>query len=138
MLELKGSCHCGAVFFTVEVPGGVEKDGDDGEELEVFRCDCTICTKSGYLHLLVDIERVKVGSSSEMLSTYRFNTGTARHTFCKVCGIKAFYVPRSNPQGLSVNVNCIDEREKLPKLKITRFGGSEWEKNRHQLGNEAK
>lgn len=133
MLELKGSCHCGAVYFTVQIPD------ESSDELEVFRCDCTICTKSGYLHLLVELSRVKFGScdNDNLMTAYRFNTGTAKHTFCKVCGVKPFYVPRSNPQGLSVNVNCIDDREKLPRLKITKFGGREWEKNRHRLKDEA-
>jgi len=150
MRSLKGSCHCGAIYFTVSLPD-IYYD-DDKSELEVFRCNCSICTKSGYLHLHVELRDVKfLGDSRpfedissmckkmcEKYTMYAFGTGTARHTFCRVCGVKAFYVPRSNPRGLSVNLNCIDDREKLPRVKITEFGGDEWEKNRHKLGDGGK
>src|SRR5271154_1917037 len=93
-----GGCHCGRVRFEVIAPA----------RLEVSDCNCSICSKSGYLHLMVPKSRFKLLSGSEALATYLFNTGTAKHLFCSVCGIKSFYVPRSHPDGFSVNARCLD------------------------------
>jgi len=75
-----GSCHCGAVTFEVEAP----------EHLEVDDCNCSICSKTGFLHLIVPFSKFKLQTGADQLTSYTFNTGIARHTFCKVCGIKAF------------------------------------------------
>jgi hypothetical protein len=112
----QGGCHCGAVRFEVLAP----------EEIEAKECTCSICTKSGYLHLHVDKERFRLLSGADKLSTYTFNTATAKHLFCSVCGIKSFYVPRSKPDGYSVNVRCLDEGQ----VRVTRIGvfdGKHWE-----------
>lgn len=95
---LSGGCHCGAVRFEVEVP----------EEPRLVECNCSICSMSGFLHLIVPLSRFRLLSGETQLTTYTFNTGVAKHTFCKVCGIKPFYTPRSNPDGVDVNVNCLD------------------------------
>jgi hypothetical protein len=87
-----GGCHCGRVRFEVEAPA----------RLSVADCNCSICTKTGYLHLIVDRARFRLLSGADALTTYRFNTGTAQHLFCSVCGIKSFYVPRSHPDGFGL------------------------------------
>ena len=79
------------------------------EEIEVKECNCSMCRMNGYLHLIVAADRFRLTKGADKLTTYRFNTGTAKHHFCSVCGIKSFYVPRSKPDGFSVNVRCLDD-----------------------------
>ena len=99
MVTHRGGCHCGRVRFEVEAPA----------KIEVADCNCSMCNKLGYLHLIVPAERFKLISGHDSLTTYTFNTGVAKHHFCSVCGVKSFYVPRSHPDGISVNARCIDE-----------------------------
>ncbi|MGD2182646.1 GFA family protein [Lusitaniella coriacea] len=122
----QGSCHCGAITFEVEAP----------EHLEVDECNCSICSKSGYLHLIVPKNKFKLLSGEDNLATYTFQTGVAKHKFCKTCGIKSFYIPRSNPDGVDVNVRCL---ETLPKsMKIEQFDGINWEENVHKVAHKSK
>jgi hypothetical protein len=100
--------------------------------LEVEECNCSICEKTGTLHLLVTRERFRLLSGEDVLTEYRFNTGTARHLFCSVCGIKSFYVPRSHPQGISVNARCLDP-ERVSATSIRRFDGRHWERDIERL-----
>lgn len=93
-----GGCHCGAVAFEVEAPA----------KIVASDCNCSICRMSGYLHLIVPRSRFHLLQGADELTEYKFNTGTARHLFCGRCGVKSFYVPRSNPDGYSVNVRCLD------------------------------
>jgi hypothetical protein len=93
-----GGCHCGAVAFEVEAPA----------KIVASDCNCSICRMSGYLHLIVPRSRFHLLQGADVLTEYKFNTGTARHLFCGRCGVKSFYVPRSNPDGYSVNVRCLD------------------------------
>ena len=116
MVTHSGGCHCGRVRFEVIAP----------KRLRVSECNCSICSKAGYLHLVVPADRFKLLSGSDTLRTYSFNTHTARHLFCSVCGIKSFYVPRSHPDGISVNARCIDS-ETIEELTVTSFNGREWE-----------
>jgi hypothetical protein len=95
--------------------------------LQVNDCNCSICAKSGYLHLTVPKSRFKLLQGSEDLTTYQFNTGTAKHLFCSTCGIKSFYVPRSHPDGFSVNARCLDEGT-VKEMVVTPFNGREWDK----------
>ena len=81
-----GGCHCGRVRFEVEAPAAIT----------VTDCNCSVCTKTGYLHLIVPKSRFKLLQGEEFLTNYRFNTGAAQHLFCKVCGIKSSYAPRSH------------------------------------------
>jgi hypothetical protein len=111
-----GGCHCGRVRFEVIAP----------ERLRVSECNCSICSKAGYLHLVVPADRFKLLSGGDTLKTYSFNTHTAKHLFCSVCGIKSFYVPRSHPDGISVNARCIDS-ETIEELMVTPLNGREWE-----------
>ena len=110
-----GGCHCGRVRFEVVAPA----------HIEVTDCNCSICNKTGYLHLTVTRSQFKLLSGAEVLTTYQFNTGTAKHLFCSVCGIKSFYVPRSHPDGYSVNVRCLDAP--IPDMIVTRIDGRNWE-----------
>jgi hypothetical protein len=98
LLTHRGGCHCGAVAFEVDAPANVT----------VSECNCSICRMSGYLHLIVPRARLRLLRGADSLTTYTFNTGTAQHLFCRVCGVKSFYVPRSNPDGYSVNLRCLD------------------------------
>ena len=121
-----GSCHCGAVRFEVEAP----------EQVEVERCNCSICRRSGFLHLIVPLSRFRLLSGEDSLTAYRFNTGVARHTFCKVCGIKPFYTPRSNPDGIDINLNCLDQWPK--RVDIVEFDGQNWEQHAQTLAHKSR
>ena len=115
-VKYTGGCHCGRVRFEVLAPA----------RLTVADCNCSICAKSGYLHLIVARSQFKLISGAEALTTYQFNTGTARHLFCSVCGIKSFYVPRSHPDGYSVNARCLDTGT-VHELVVAPFNGQDWE-----------
>ena len=106
----RGGCHCGAVRFEVTAPA----------HLEVDECNCSICTMTGFLHLIVPRSRFKLLKGADDLVTYTFNTGVARHYFCRHCGIKSFYVPRSNPDGYSVNARCL-EPQTITGMRIALF-----------------
>jgi hypothetical protein len=93
-----GGCHCGAVAYEVDAPA----------KIVAVDCNCSICRMSGFLHLIVPRSRFRLLTGADQLSEYKFNTGAARHLFCSHCGVKSFYVPRSNPDGYSVNVHCLN------------------------------
>jgi hypothetical protein len=120
-----GGCHCGAVRFEVLAP----------EAIEAKECNCSICRKSGYLHLIVPKERFRLIAGEDKLSTYAFNTGTAKHHFCSICGIKSFYVPRSKPDGYSVNVRCLEDGA-VRVARVTLFDGRHWEEQMAELARE--
>jgi hypothetical protein len=120
-MRYEGSCHCGAVNFEVEAK----------EDAEIENCNCSICLKSGYLHLIVPRDKFSINSGESEMEIYTFNSGVAKHYFCKICGIKPFYVPRSNPDCIDVNVNCLDKPPE--NMKIVEFDGRNWEKNAHKL-----
>lgn len=120
----RGGCHCGAVRFEVEAP----------QRIVATQCNCSICSQTGFLHLIVAASKFRIVAGEDRLTTYRFNTGTARHTFCSICGIKPFYVPRSNPDGWSVNVNCIDP-ETISDIEIVPFDGRNWEDHAADLAH---
>ena len=120
----KGSCHCGAVQYEVEAPA----------DLQVQECNCSICSRSGYLHLIVPKSRFHLLKGEEYLTTYTFDTHEAKHKFCKICGIKSFYIPRSNPDGVSVNVRCLDDAT-INSIEIELFDGKNWEQHAHELEN---
>ena len=117
----KGSCHCGAVRFEVETE----------VITEVHECNCSICSKSGFLHLIVPKSAFKLLSGQHDLNEYTFNSGTARHLFYRTCGVKSFYIPRSNPDGISVNVRCLDPQPDT--FKIVAFDGRNWEQHADKL-----
>ena len=122
MITHRGGCQCGRVRFEI----------DADADIEAQRCNCSICRMSGYLHLIVPQSRFRLLAGHGDLATYVFNSGVARHHFCRHCGIKSFYVPRSHPDGVSVNVNCIDDGT-LGNVTVTAFDGANWEQNVHKL-----
>ncbi len=123
----QGGCHCGQVRFEVEAP----------ETIEVDECNCSICAKFSYRHLIVPKSRFRLLSGRDSLTSYRFNTNTAEHLFCSVCGVKSFYVPRSHPNGYSVNARCLDPRT-IKEQIVRRFDGQNWEAHAHELGPVAE
>jgi len=116
LIKHSGGCHCGRVRFEVLAPA----------RIRVNQCNCSICSKTGYLHLVVPKERFTLLSGADLLTEYRFNTGKARHLFCSNCGIKSFYVPRSHPDGVSVNARCLDEGT-VEEMTIGHTDGRNWE-----------
>jgi hypothetical protein len=118
-----GGCHCGRVRFEVVAPA----------QIEVLECDCSICSKYAYLHLIVPDAQFRLLQGEESLTLYTFNTRAAKHLFCSVCGVKSFYKPRSHPEGISVNVRCLDAGS-VESMSITPFNGRDWEKGRAELG----
>jgi hypothetical protein len=127
MLTHTGGCHCGRVRFEVIAPA----------KLEVSDCNCSICRKYAYLHLIVPADRFKLISGRDALTTYSFNTHVAKHHFCSTCGVKSFYVPRSHPDGVSVNARCIDS-ETIESISVQLFNGLEWEKGRAEYRDAAE
>lgn len=117
-----GGCHCGNIRFEVDAPA----------DLSLSECNCSICRMNGYLHLIVRQDQFRLLKGREHLATYRFNTGVAKHSFCDTCGIKSFYVPRSHPDGISVNARCIDPGS-VNSVSIRKFDGQHWEANADQL-----
>jgi hypothetical protein len=117
-----GGCHCGGVRFEVAL----------AEVVEAQTCNCSMCAKSGFIHVIVPESRFRITRGAERLAEYSFNTRVAKHLFCSECGIKAFYRPRSNPDGWSVNARCLDESA---KLDLSAFDGRNWEANADQLAH---
>jgi hypothetical protein len=118
----QGGCHCGRVKFEVTAPA----------DLQVNECNCSICRMTGYLHLIVRAADFRLLRGESDLATYTFNSGVAKHFFCRHCGVKSFYVPRSNPNGYSVNARCLDP-ETVASTAISAFDGRHWEANAASL-----
>jgi hypothetical protein len=121
----EGGCHCGAIKFEVDAP----------QDIEAEDCNCSVCRMTGFLHLIVPRSKFKLLSGSEFIITYQFNTGVAKHKFCKLCGIKSFYIPRSNPDGVDVNVRCLSTQPRA--LKVIPFDGQNWEANAHTVAHKS-
>ena len=112
----RGGCHCGAVRFEVEAPA----------DAELVDCNCSLCSAAGFLHLIVPAADFRLVRGGAALAEYRFNTRLARHFFCRHCGVKSFYVPRSHPDGVSVNARCLDAGT-LAGNPVRPFNGRDWE-----------
>jgi hypothetical protein len=93
--------------------------------LQVLECNCSICSRTGYLHLVVPADRFRLLSGGEVLTTYTFNTRSAQHFFCSVCGVESFYVPRGDLWSRSVNVRCLDPGT-VQETVIHPFNGGQW------------
>ena len=115
-MKISGGCHCGAVRFEADVPPAVE----------VLDCNCSICSKSGFRHLMVPHHDFRLLVGEAALTSYRFGTGAANHLFCSTCGVKSFYQPRSHPEAWSVNLNALDDVSCLT-VSATPFDGRNWE-----------
>ncbi len=121
-MRYQGGCHCGAVAFEVE-----------GELSEVIECNCSICTRKAYLHWIVPPQSFRLLSGAHDLVTYTFNSGVARHFFCARCGVAPYYVPRSNPDKIDVNVRCLEGVD-LSALSVRQFDGRNWERAMRDAG----
>lgn len=106
-------------------------------ELQANLCDCSICAKSGYVHLIVPVSRFRLLQGADNLAMYKFNTRTAKHFFCKTCGVKSFYVPRSDPDGYSVNVRCLNAST-IESVSVTHVDGKNWELHAYELAHLSK
>ncbi len=118
MIAYHGGCHCGRIRFEVLAPA----------RLSVSQCNCSVCSASGHLGLIVPKDRFTLKSGQDDLIEYTFNTGTAKHLFCKHCGIKSFYIPRSHPDGVSVNARCLDAGT-AKGMELTPFDSQNWEQH---------
>lgn len=121
---VEGGCHCGAVRFRVRLPADVT----------AHACNCSICAINGYIGIIVPADDFELYDGQQALTEYRFNTGVARHWFCATCGVKSFYRPRSNPDGISVNLNCLRLAEDR-MIPVYDFDGRDWEANAHTLSH---
>jgi hypothetical protein len=115
-VRYEGGCHCGRVRFVVH-----------GDLSTASLCNCSICAKKGFIHLIVPPKDFDLIAGREDLATYEFNTKTAKHHFCRTCGMHPFYVPRSDPDKVDVNVRCLDGVD-LGSLKLSTFDGKNWER----------
>ena len=122
MVTHTGGCHCGAVKFEVDAPARIVASD----------CNCSICRATGYLHLIVPRSRFRLLQGQEQLTDYTFNTGVAHHLFCSHCGIKSFYVPRSNPDGYSVNVRCLDPAT-IEQVEVELFDDNDRESSEAKI-----
>ncbi|HEY9824522.1 MAG TPA: GFA family protein [Stenomitos sp.] len=123
--DFHGSCHCGAIQFRVQVT-----------QLKAIECNCSICNKKGFLHLIVPPEQFELLQGEDALTLYTFNTGTAKHLFCRICGMHPFYRPRSHPNHFDVNLRCLDDEpldRLLQQFEIESFNGQHWEQNIHHI-----
>ena len=130
MADLKthtGGCHCRAVRFEVDLP----------DAFEVEDCNCSICAMSGNIHVIVPASLFRLLKGEDQLSEYRFNTGGAKHLFCSKCGVKSFYIPRSNQDGFAVTWRCLDNWMDLD-VTINKFDGQNWEQNAGALAHKSK
>lgn len=125
--KYEGGCHCGAVRFEVALPRSMEAED----------CNCSICAKSGNIHIIVSATRFTLLKGKKMLTRYTFNTGYAQHLFCSVCGVKSYYIPRSNPDGVAVTWRCLDGWEHLD-VTVNSFDGQNWEANAGALAHKSK
>jgi hypothetical protein len=115
MQTYEGSCHCGRIRFRVTAELG-----------QTTRCNCSICSKKGFLHLIVPPAQFELLAGADDLTVYTFNTGVAKHQFCRHCGIHPFYVPRSDPDKIDVNVRCLDGVD-ADAIAAAPFDGRNWE-----------
>jgi hypothetical protein len=123
----RGGCHCRRVRFEVDAPA----------DLVVQDCNCSLCAMTGFLHLIVPASRFRLVAGADDLTEYTFNTGVAKHRFCRVCGIKSFYIPRSNPDGVDVNARCLDAGS-ATSVTVEPFDGANWEANAAGLAGLSK
>ena len=115
-MKIEGGCHCRAIRFEAEV----------ADEVEILDCNCSICAMTGFRHLIVPHEDFSLRAGPDALASYRFGTGAAEHLFCRICGVKSFYQPRSHPDAWSVNLNALDDPGAL-RIRVATFDGRNWE-----------
>ena len=123
-MTVAGGCHCGAVRFTARVPA----------QVDLLDCNCSICSRSGHLHLIVPHGDFVLEQGETALTSYRFGTGAAEHLFCRICGVKSFYQPRSHPGAWSVNFRCLEPGHGIAAT-IRSFDGRNWDQARSALSD---
>lgn len=123
----KGGCHCGAVKWEAETDDNVIADA----------CNCSMCQRSGFLHVIIPQSRFRLIAGADTLTEYTFNTRVARHLFCSACGVKSYYVPRSNPDGYSLNLRCMNQAQ-FKSVEIRPFDGRNWEESAGSLAHLSK
>jgi hypothetical protein len=121
-VKIEGGCHCRAVRFEARVPG----------RIDLLDCNCSICAATGFRHLIVPRRDFALLSGQDSLASYRFGTAAAEHLFCRICGVKSFYRPRSHPDSWSVNFNALDDVSGL-QFTVRAFDGRNWEAARQAL-----
>ena len=117
MKEYIGGCHCGEIKFSFH----------SEESVQIWKCNCSICEMLDYDHLFIKHDLLKIISGRELIQEYVFKTETAKHLFCKLCGIKSFYQPRSHPDVFSVNLKCVDNPPKV--REVVQFDGLNFEES---------
>ncbi len=122
MIDVAGGCHCGAVRFAAQAEA----------QPEMLDCNCSICARTGFLHLFIPHDQFVLLQGEDDLTSYKFGSGQADHLFCRHCGIKSFYQPRSHPECWSVNYNCLDAGHAL-QPNIRKFDGQNWEASKANL-----
>ena len=122
-VTLNGACHCGAVKFSVTLTEGFAS---------ARRCTCSICRMRGAVAVTSTPEAFRITQGEDQLATYRFNTMSAEHHFCRNCGIYTHHKRRSNPNQLGVNVACLEGVSPFDFREVVVYDGS-----RHPADNEA-
>ena len=125
MKTYRGGCHCGRVKFEIDGP----------QHLTALECNCSICRMSGFLHVIVRKEQFRLETDMDSLNIYQFNTYNAQHIFCPKCGVKSFYIPRSHPDGFSINLRCLSNIN-MGDITIQEFDGANWEKSIGSLSQQ--
>lgn len=120
-MKVSGGCHCGTVRFEAQVAE---------PPVAVLDCNCSVCRVSGFLHIMVPHEQFELLTGRDALTSYRFGSGAAEHLFCRTCGVKSFYQPRSHPDAWSVNANCLDTPV---ELAVEKFDGRNWNQAKANL-----
>jgi hypothetical protein len=115
MKEYTGGCHCGAIRFSFH----------SKESAQIWKCNCSICDMIDYDHLFIKHDLFKLTSGKELIEKYVFETKSAKHYFCKLCGIKSFYQPRSHPDAYSIHLKCVDDPPEINE--IIYFDGKNFE-----------
>ena len=117
MEHYEGGCHCGAIRFRVET-----------ELTSATQCNCSVCTKKGVINHRVAPERLQILQGQESLGLYQFGTRTAKHWYCKQCGIHVYSNPRRAPTQYAVNLRCLDDYYRIvARISIKQFDGQHWE-----------
>ena len=125
MIEATGGCHCGLVRFRARLAG---------PPVPALACNCSVCSMTGFLHIIVPHADFVLESGADALSSYRFGTAAAEHLFCSRCGVKSFYQPRSHADAWSVNAHCLDAPL---ELAVEQFDGRNWEQSAARLAGPA-
>lgn len=123
----QGGCHCGAVAWEADLP----------DEVHALVCNCSICDRIGFEHVIVPAAHFRLLRGEAALTRYTFNTGVAQHLFCRVCGVKSHYIPRSNPDGVSLNLRCMDQAQ-FRAITKAPLDGQNWEESAAKLGHLSK